>query len=112
MSPLRIVLLASLVVGASSACKKETSPTPAPKPNVVVITVNTLRADRLGCYGFEEARTPHIDRLAEEGVLVEHAIAATPITLPSHATIFTGLYPPAHGVRDNGRQRLPDEDAG
>jgi len=91
-------------------CKKSKEPAvPLSRPNVVVITVDTLRADRLGCYGFEAARTPHIDRLAEEGVRVEHAIAPTPITLPSHCTIFTGLYPPAHGVRDNGMYRLPDE---
>jgi arylsulfatase A-like enzyme/Tfp pilus assembly protein PilF len=103
-------VLVVLALGLLHACKKtKEPPTPALRPNVVVITVDTLRADRLGCYGFESARTPHIDRLAVEGVRVEHAIAATPITLPSHSTIFTGLYPPAHGVRDNGRYRLPDE---
>ncbi len=75
---------------------------------MVVVTVDTLRADHLGCYGFEAARTPHIDALASQGVRAEHAIAATPITLPSHATIFTGLYPPAHGVRDNGMYKLPE----
>jgi arylsulfatase A-like enzyme/Tfp pilus assembly protein PilF len=93
-----------------SACKKkEQEQAPPSKPNVVVITVDTLRADHLGCYGFEAARTPHIDALASQGVRAEHAIAATPITLPSHATIFTGLYPPAHGVRDNGMYKLPED---
>jgi arylsulfatase A-like enzyme/thioredoxin-like negative regulator of GroEL len=104
-------LLIALSVGlVFFGCKKSKEPAvPLSRPNVVVITVDTLRADRLGCYGFEAARTPHIDRLSAEGVRVEHAIAATPTTLPSHSTIFTGLYPPAHGVRDNGRYRLPDE---
>ena len=82
---------------------------PAKRPNVLLITVDTLRADRLGCYGYEQARTPNIDSLAAEGVLVERAIAPTPITLPSHTTILTGLEPPAHGVRDNGVFRAPDE---
>lgn len=76
-----------------------------PRPsdlNVVVITLDTLRADRLGCYGFEGVRTPHIDALAEEGVLFEQATATVPLTFPSHASMFTGLVPPRHGVRDNG----------
>ena len=80
----------------------------ATRPNVVVVTVDTLRADRLGCYGFELARTPHIDRLAAQGVRVDHAIAPAPLTLPSHTSIFTGLEPPAHGVRDNGAFIVPD----
>lgn len=107
----RSALLVVLAVASLVACekKKPQTETPPPRPNVVFITVDTLRADRLGCYGFAEAHTPHIDRLAAEGVRAERAIAATPITLPSHATLFTGLYPPAHGIRDNGRQRLPDE---
>ncbi len=80
-----------------------------PVQNVLVITIDTLRADRLGAYGFALARTPNIDRLAKEGVLFENAIATAPITLPSHSTIFTGLLPPAHGVRDNGSYALGDE---
>ncbi len=77
--------------------------------NVLVITLDTTRADHLGAYGFELARTPHIDRLAKEGTRFADAIAAAPITLPSHSTIFTGLLPPAHGVRDNGSYALGDE---
>ena len=75
---------------------------------MLLITVDTLRADRLGCYGYEQARTPHIDRLADDGVRVEHAIAPTPLTLPSHTSILTGLEPPAHSVRENGAFRVPD----
>jgi choline-sulfatase len=76
---------------------------------VLLVTLDTTRADRLGCYGFRLARTPHIDRLAAEGVRCTSAAAVSPITLPSHASIFTGLYPPAHGVRDNGAYALGDE---
>lgn len=103
-----VLILVALVFVLAACKKKERAPAPPSKPNVVVITVDTLRADHLGCYGFEAARTPHIDALASQGVRAEHAIAATPITLPSHATIFTGLYPPAHGVRDNGMYKLPE----
>src|SRR5262245_49265294 len=70
--------------------------------NLLVITLDTTRADRLGAYGFKEIETPALDRLAAEGVLFEQAAASAPLTLPSHSTIFTSLYPPEHGVRDNG----------
>jgi arylsulfatase A-like enzyme/Flp pilus assembly protein TadD len=100
----RLCLLALLLAALSgAACQKD-----AP-PNVLLITVDTTRADRLGCYGHQPAHTPNIDRLAAEGVLCDDAIAAAPITMPSHATILTGLYPPAHGVRDNGAYALGDE---
>jgi len=70
--------------------------------NVIVITLDTTRWDRIGAYGDASASTPNLDRLATEGVLFEQAIAAVPLTLPSHSTMFTGLLPPRHGVRDNG----------
>jgi arylsulfatase A-like enzyme/Tfp pilus assembly protein PilF len=70
--------------------------------NVLLITLDTTRWDRLGAYGDRSAATPNLDRLAGEGVLFEEAIAAAPLTLPAHSTIFTGLLPPKHGVRDNG----------
>jgi arylsulfatase A-like enzyme/Tfp pilus assembly protein PilF len=70
--------------------------------NVVLITLDTTRWDRLGAYGDRGAVTPTLDRLAAEGVLFEQAFAAAPLTLPAHSTIFTGLLPPRHGVRDNG----------
>jgi choline-sulfatase len=75
-------------------------------PNVLLVTIDTLRADHVGCYGRALARTPNLDRLAQEGVRVENAAAVAPITLPSHCSIMTGLYPPAHGVRDNGAYSL------
>ncbi len=79
-----------------------------PNPNVLLVSVDTLRADHLGTYG-ARVKTPVIDRLAEEGVVFEKTIASVPVTLPSHTSLFTGSYPIAHGVRDNGSFRLADE---
>ncbi len=77
-------------------------------PNVLLITIDTLRADHLGAYGASGAETPALDGLAAEGVLFETAIAATPVTLPSHASILTGMTPPRHAVRQNGIFRLDE----
>ncbi len=76
--------------------------------NLLLVTFDTTRADHLGCYGSESASTPHLDQLATEGVLFENCIAVTPITLPSHASILTGLYPFRHGVRNNATHHLPE----
>lgn len=76
--------------------------------NVLLVTLDTTRADRIGCLGAENAGTPVLDRLAGEGVLFERAQAHAPITLPTHASIFTGTYPPYHGVRGNGFYSLPE----
>ena len=70
--------------------------------SVLLVTIDTLRADRLGCYGDTAARTPRLDALAAQGTLFERAFTPAPITLPAHASLFTGLIPPAHGVRGNG----------
>ena len=70
--------------------------------NVLLITLDTTRWDRLGAYGASGAPTPNLDRLAGEGVLFEQAITSAPLTLPAHSTLFTSLLPPRHGVRDNG----------
>ncbi len=75
--------------------------------NVILITLDTTRADRLACYGYEGIRTPVIDRLAERGLRYERCMAQTPLTLPSHTTILTGTFPPFHGVRDNGGFIVP-----
>jgi len=76
---------------------------PAPgELNVVVVTLDTTRADRLGCYGFPGIATPTIDAIAADGTVFEQAASTAPMTLPSHSSIFTGLVPPRHGVRDNG----------
>jgi len=70
--------------------------------NLLLVTLDTTRADRIHAYGFDEVETPNLDRLAREGVLFEQAVSPAPLTLPAHSSIFTGKYPPAHGVRDNG----------
>lgn len=74
--------------------------------NLLIVTLDTTRADRLGCYGYAKARTPVLDSLAARGLRFTDAIATAPVTLPSHSTIFTGLYPPNHGVRGNSEYQL------
>ncbi|HEY3052872.1 MAG TPA: sulfatase-like hydrolase/transferase [Thermoanaerobaculia bacterium] len=76
--------------------------------NVLLITLDTTRADHLGAYGYAAAQTPVLDGLARDGVLFEHCITPTAYTLPSHSSIMTGLYPPSHGVRINGDVALAD----
>lgn len=76
---------------------------PPPRPSsLLLVTIDTLRADRVGAYGDASARTPNLDALAGGGVLFERAFSPVPLTLPAHATILTGLLPPEHGVRGNG----------
>jgi arylsulfatase A-like enzyme/Tfp pilus assembly protein PilF len=74
---------------------------PRQRVNLVLITLDTTRADRLGCYGYGPALTPNLDQLAARGVLFENAYATCPLTLPSHCTMFTGLLPREHGVHHN-----------
>jgi arylsulfatase A-like enzyme/Flp pilus assembly protein TadD len=80
---------------------------PVEGPNVVLVTLDTTRADRLGAMGDENARTPAIDALAARGVVFERAYSPVALTLPSHTTILTGLDPNLHGVHDNGRFTVP-----
>jgi arylsulfatase A-like enzyme/Flp pilus assembly protein TadD len=77
--------------------------------NLLLITLDTLRADRLGVYGYERAETPHIDRLAAEGVRFERVTTTVPVTLPAHASIMTGRLPFEHGVRNNGAFLLGED---
>lgn len=74
--------------------------------NLVIVTLDTTRPDRLGCYGNREIQTPNLNRLAAGGVIFSNAIATAPTTLPSHASILTGLYPHRHGARSNALYRL------
>ncbi len=76
--------------------------------SVLLVTLDTTRADRLGCYGFANAATPNLDALAAEGVLFEQAYTVAPITLPSHVSILTGALPLRHGVRDNRGFEVPE----
>ena len=81
----------------------------ASRPDVLLITIDTLRADHVGAYGYAAAQTPTLDRLAREGVLLEEAVAQVPQTRPSHASLFTGRYPFEHGIRDNISAPLPSK---
>jgi choline-sulfatase len=97
----------AILGGTSTACGN-VSRVAATPPNVVVVTIDTLRADHLPAYGYTAAATPAIDRLAREGIRFAAAYASVPMTLPSHASIFTGLLPGRHGIRDNGSSYLDD----
>lgn len=77
--------------------------------NLLLISIDTLRADHLGCYGNQRVRTPNIDRLAGEGVRFMNATTVAPITLPAHSSLMTGVEPYIHGARDNGIYTLSDE---
>ena len=77
--------------------------------NLLLITLDTTRADRLACYGYRDATTPALDALADSGVKFTRAYCNVPLTLPSHATILTGLYPPEHGIRSNGEKSLAEK---
>src|SRR2546425_5993318 len=87
----RFLAAAALVL---SACGQG-----APRPNVLLITIDTLRADHLGCYGYARGTSPHIDRLAAGGALFERAFTTLPRTTQSVASIVTGRYPKSHGAR-------------
>ena len=91
----------SMLVFAVALASAAVFPADRPDIPVVVITIDTLRADRLGCYGYARAETPNLDALAREGVLFRTAFTTVPLTVPAHTSIFTGLYPAGHGVRDN-----------
>ena len=100
---LRALLLAVVAVVAAEPAAAAPR---RPARNLLIITLDTTRADHLSAYGGREAKTPVLERLAREGTRFEYAFAAAPVTLPSHASLFTGLYPTAHGIRNNGNFRL------
>ena len=100
-----MVTLAGIVVGLylSRVSKSKSEPI-----SVLLITLDTVRADRLGCYGCTNQLTPELDKLSADGTLFENCQAPAPLTLPSHATMLTGLLPPQHGLRMNAGGALPD----
>jgi len=99
---IKLIVFITLLLLLCPGCGSKTEPE-AGQPNLLLISVDTLRADRLGCYGYKRPTSPTIDRLAEEGVLFENAIATSPQTTPSHMSIITGFYPRAHNVYMWGR---------
>ena len=105
----RALLAATLATGflstASAAPVKAPASRPT-RPNIILITIDTLRADHVGCYGAQNVKTPTIDALASDGVMFERAISQVPLTWPSHAVILTGTYPFQNGVQDFTGQPL------
>ena len=122
MTPKKIILIAGvLAVGIllwlflrpekspAARIEKLWSESGVEKPNIILITLDTTRADHLACYGYSEVRTPNLDSLASRGVLFEQAATTSPLTLPAHCSILTGMYPTYHGVRINGNTALNEE---
>ena len=94
-----VLCLVGLV--ALGSCKSGSAP-PRSRLNLLLVTIDTLRADRLGCYGYSQIETPNLDKIARQGVLFENAVAPAPLTAPSHASMMTGVYPTVHKVRNTG----------
>jgi len=100
------LVLAALVAACGPPAPEIAEPAPVSRPDLVLITLDTVRADRVGAYGDPHARTPNLDRLAAQSALFREATTPVPLTLPAHASLLTGLYPHRHGLRDNGGFRL------
>jgi arylsulfatase A-like enzyme len=97
-------LVPGLLALLAAACGGRSSSGSAPRSSstpVVIVSIDTLRADRLPAYGYKGVETPAIDRLQRDAILFENAYSHSPLTLPSHASLLTGLLPPEHGVRNN-----------
>lgn len=101
-----IVLMAYIIAPYAYALAGASPPPHKAATNVILITIDTVRADHLGCYGAKDVQTPTLDALAHDGVVFEHAISQVPLTWPSHAVILTGLYPFQNGVQDFTGQPL------
>lgn len=111
MSRARVVALLFAVAAVTYAGLALRQGRPASPTSVLLLTLDTLRADRLGAYGSRAGLTPHLDALAGRGLVFEEGLASVPLTLPSHATLLSGLEPPRHGVHDNGTYVFPREPA-
>ncbi len=102
------VILGVLVVFFGRGASRPVAKGQLRKANILLVTLDTTRADHIGSYGYASAETPNLDALARDGALFENCITPTAYTLPSHSSIMTGLYPPFHGVRVNGAAALGD----
>lgn len=103
------ITFAALLLSGCADDAKPLLPVPhgfARGADIVIVTLDTTRADHLGCYGRSPSVTPNLDRLCREGTRFDNAVTSTPVTLPAHASIMTGLLPNRHGVRYNGEFRL------
>ena len=102
----KLCLLAALVLLVAVALLSCSKSTARPIRNVILISIDTCRADYLSCYGYPRKTTPNIDAIAKEAVLFEHVVSPVPMTLPAHSSILTGTNPLYHGVRENIDYRL------
>lgn len=100
-----LTVVAALVFGAARLLRQPALPARSIR-NVLLISIDTCRADHLSCYGDQHPTTPNIDAIARQGILFENAISPLPMTLPAHSSMHTGTIPPYHGVRDNFEYRL------
>lgn len=117
MATVRLVpFVVVLALFAAGCGRDQSAPVSAPAPaasapaaprHLVLVTIDTLRADRVGAYGYTPSRTPVLDELAATGLIVDRAFSVAPVTLTSHASILTGLNPPKHGARHNGIALAP-----
>jgi len=106
---MRVIVITAVAIGVTMACRSSPTIRREPGLNVLLITIDTLRADAIGAYGNATVSTPQLDRLSAGGVRFSRALAQTVVTLPSHANILSGRYPFAHGVRENSGFRFPDD---
>jgi choline-sulfatase len=97
----RVAVAAALLLAGSAGCRGTRSVATYPDAPVVLISIDTLRADHLALYGYQAGSTPRLDALGREAVVFDGAYSHCPLTLPAHASLLTGLLPPRHGVRDN-----------
>src|ERR1019366_5589002 len=95
-----VLVVASAFGQGTRGTARKSGESRALKPKVILITIDTLRADHVGCYGARDVKTPTLDGLAHDGVVFERAISQIPLTWPSHAVILTGTYPFQNGVQD------------
>src|SRR5438132_11025373 len=95
LAPMLVAVVQPLHVLAATVAHS-----PKPRPNVILITIDTARADHVGCYGAKNVQTPTLDSLARDGIVFERAISQVPLTWPSHTAILTGTYPFQNGVQD------------
>jgi arylsulfatase A-like enzyme/tetratricopeptide (TPR) repeat protein len=114
LSIIRLVIVALVIIGGVCglwylASKGKNAVKKDDRLNILLITMDTTRADRLGCYGYTRGKTPNLDSLAQKGVRFENVYCQVPLTLPSHCSIMTGTYPIYHNVHNNGSYVLGPE---
>ena len=108
MAKKTVSLALAAVLGLPAALLSGSQDGMQPRFNVLLVTLDTVRADRIGAYGYASAATPNLDRLAREGVLFSDATTQSPLTAPAHTALLTGQYPTRLGVKDNASTPLPD----